>query len=161
MARTRDRDRGRGSDGTIASIEKGITEPPPFPVKEFNYKWRNWLNNLAQALGVYFSTLWFNLRNIDSADTPYAIPETAQVILADPDSSSLVLTLSTTPEDGQSHYIKNIDESGTYDLTIDPGTNNIDGQPGGAAPSTTDAGIAPLECYLLTYDSTTTTWWII
>lgn len=161
MARSRRRFRGSvslTSDGSVS----GIMEPPPHVVKEFEVKWKNWLNNLFNTVSLNIATAWYNITDVDDTSSPYQVTIVDHVILADPATGNLVITLPAVGvEDGISIYIKNIDESGTYTLTIDPGTNKIDGQPAGAAPATTDVVLAPLDSYQLIFDSNLSTWWII
>ena len=82
-----------------------------------------------------------------------------EVVLADPVSADLTVTLPDVVN-GMGYWIKNIDESGTYDLIIDPGAGvKIDGQPAGAAPASADVTLAPLDCYHLVFFDDTL--WII
>lgn len=153
MAQTRRSNRGAGG------ILNGI-EPPPHIVSEFNYKWRNWLYNLSKIISLNINSVWYNITSVIASDTPYQITNGDQVVLADPDTGALVIDLPDgAQEGGISFYIKNIDESGTYGLTINPGTNKIE-QPAGI-PTTSDVTLAILDSYQLMFDSENSTWWII
>jgi hypothetical protein len=159
MARTRVKKRGGASISSDGSVS-GIIEPPPFPIVDFIYKWKNWLNNLYQAVSLNVATLWFNITGVDSADTPYTMTIVDQVLLVDPDTADVTINLPDgTVEDGLSFYIKNIDYTGTYVVQLNPGTNNIE-QPSGA-PSTTDFNLGPLDSVQVIFDSELGTWWII
>lgn len=82
-----------------------------------------------------------------------------EIVLADPSSSDITISLPDVIN-GMGYWIKNADESGTYDLIVDPGPGvKIDGQPAGAAPASADITIAPLDCYHLVFF--TDTWWIV
>jgi hypothetical protein len=129
----------------------------------------NWLVRLADLLDQGNPLPW-SLRTLDkslsilhryhiisvTSDTTLTIDD--QVVLADPASADITITL---PEvfNGMSLYIKNIDESGTYNLYVDPGSFKIDGQPGTSAPSTTDCVIDVLSSYEFIFFEDT--WWII
>lgn len=158
MARTRSRYRGGSSVSTDGSVN-GIIEPPPFPVRDFIYKWKNWLNNLYNAISLDVATNWYNIVAVSASDTPYSITIVDQVVLADPDTGALVLNLPEELEDGISFFIKNIDESGTYSLTVNPGTNLIEQASG--VPTTADITIPILDSRHVIYDSNLSTWWII
>lgn len=159
MARTRNKSRSGAtfrSDGSVS----GIIEPPPFPVVDFIYKWKNWLNKLYQAISLNVATLWFNISAVSTSDTPYDMAIVDQVLLVDPDTADLTINLPDgAVEDGISFYIKNIDWTGTYTVLVNPGTNKVE-QPAGA-PSTTDFSLGPLDSIQIVFDSELSTWWII
>lgn len=163
MARTRRRSRAGAAvseDGN--TILGGFIEPPPHVVKDFAYKWKNWLNNFYEAMNLNVATMWFNIVGVStSVDTsPYQVTIVDQVVLADPDTGVLVLDLPDgTVEDGISFYIKNIDESGTFALTVNPGTNKIEQFSG--VPTTADIPVVALGSMQIVFDSELSTWWII
>lgn len=163
MALNRYRTRGNiGADSSGSNIT-GVIEPPPFPAQDFSYIWKTWLNILSTIVTNEIAQDWHSITAVSTSvdGSSKTITTIDQVILADPDSGALTIVLPDPVEDGLSNYIKNIDESGTYTLTVDPGTNKIDGQPAAAAPATTDITISALNSYHFVYDSVNTTWWII
>lgn len=161
MARNRYRNRGSiGVDSTSGNIT-GILEPPPFSVSGFIYIWKNWLNTLSLLVADNIGEDWHPITAVSTSvdGSSVTITSTDQVVLADPDTGALVINLPDPVSDGLSHYIKNIDESGTYALTVNPGTNKIEQASG--TPSTTDVVIPDLDSRHLLFDSVNSTWWII
>jgi hypothetical protein len=125
-----------------------MMQPPPRLIKDFTIEWKDWL---------FF--LWNKVEGnalVSETSGDYTIAQDTEIVFADPAASDITITLVTS-RDGRRIRIKNTDESGTYSVNINPGTDKIEQLIG--VPSTSDIILSELDSITLIFK--TDTWWIV
>ncbi len=108
---------------------------PPTVVGEFDWKWREWLNNIWKVFGPLGDIVGFldprfaKITVVENVDSPYTVIDTDIHLFCNPTTGNIIINLPTgDTQDSRNLNIRNYAQTGANNVVLTPtGGDTIEG----------------------------------